>query len=75
MNIELTFYICPTCFEVFDTNDERHPHPLIRCACGGLDDARRKPPMEGGRLRSRAPQWFLEAVGWLPPRNLTRVIK
>ncbi len=59
-------YICPTCFEVSKTQDEHHEHLMVVCDAGELGDEVRKPVTDGkGRLLTRAPRWFYEAVGLL----------
>jgi len=74
MNINSTFYICPICFEVSESEREHHGRPMIRCDAGQPGDERRKPVINGnGRLKSHAPRWFLEAVGSLPAQHLNRV--
>jgi len=70
MNTSRIFYLCPTCFEVSESEMGGHRHRVIRVDPGEPDDERRKPAMdEAGRLTSRAPRWFLEAIGSLPPRH------
>jgi hypothetical protein len=77
MSENRVFYLCPTCFEAYpatrlddETDGWCHRHPLIRCQAAQLDDERRKPLVDnGGCLTSRAPRWFLEAVGWVAPRG------
>ena len=59
-----SFYLCPICFEVYDHAGECHGRRRIQCDAGEAGDERRKPIAEGGRFTSRAPRWFLEAVGW-----------
>ncbi len=64
MNAERLFYLCPTCFEASEIDSECHRHRMIACDAGDWDDERRKPIIDDdGHLRSRAPRWFLEAVG------------
>jgi len=60
------FYMCPKCFEAADD-----PTPCPRCGgkramCqpGAADNPIRKPLMSAtGELKSRAPVWWLQAVG------------
>jgi hypothetical protein len=61
---ESVFYICPTCFTVCESNPETHRHPMVRCDAGRPGDERRRPVTgSDGRILSRAPYWFMEAVG------------
>jgi hypothetical protein len=63
MKRDCEFYICPVCFVTSETPVECHGHWMIRCDAFDLDDERRKPAMSPrGRLKSRAPRWFIEAV-------------
>lgn len=70
------FYICPFCFRVCDSCEECHEHQMICCDPGAIDAERRKPVMDAsGHIQTRAPRWYLEAVGWIPTdrsRNKTR---
>lgn len=67
MNDHDIFYLCLTCFAVSQTEDECHGQRMIRCDAGRPGDERRKPVLDNrGRMKSRAPRWFLEAVGSLP---------
>ncbi|MGH2523556.1 MAG: hypothetical protein ACRDH2_13715 [Anaerolineales bacterium] len=68
MNTNRAFYLCPLCFEAFEAEGEHHNHRLVRCDPGEPGGERRKPIVRAGRLASRAPRWFLEAVGSLPSR-------
>ena len=66
MDTEERFYLCPVCFRVCDTDQECHEHRMIECNVGKVGDDRRKPVMDKyGNLVSRAPRWYLEAVGSL----------
>ena len=63
-------YICPFCFRVCASCEECHQHQMICCDVGALGDERRKPLMDAsGRVRTRAPRWYLEAVGWVSPTD------
>ncbi len=63
MDEQQAFYLCPTCFETSETFDRRHPHNMIRVEPAGLDDEQRRPILDDeGRVMTRAPRWFLEAV-------------
>ncbi len=69
------FYLCPICFAVCESEIacKAHNHQMIWCNPIELTDEQRKPLMYAdGRLASRAPRWFLEAVGTLPARYLVR---
>jgi len=67
MKVQSLFYLCPVCFQASESRRDCHSHPMVRCEVGEPDDERRKPLTdESGRLRSQAPRWFLEAVGWIP---------
>jgi hypothetical protein len=68
----VAFYICPTCFQVCLSEQERDEHQvtfehqMVACNPGGPGDARRKPVKNPyGQYVSRAPRWFLEALGWI----------
>lgn len=67
MDAETDFYICPTCFQVCETEKECHQHIMIACHPGEVGGERRKPVLnKQGIMVSRAPRWYLEAIGWLP---------
>jgi hypothetical protein len=68
----IAFYICPICFLVFETEQECHAHrvatghTVFACKPGKQGDERRKPVNNRyGQYASRAPRWFLEALGWI----------
>lgn len=66
MEREQQFYICPTCFRVCETKVVCHEHLMVECDPGQPGDERRKPVADRfGHLVSRAPRWYLEALGWL----------
>lgn len=66
MGKEQGVYICPVCFKVCDTEQECHAHRMVACDVGEFGDERRKPiPNRFGKYVSRAPRWYLEAVGWI----------
>ena len=70
MGNEVEIYICPVCFQVCETERECHQHKMLACNTGQIGDARRKPVTNNqGRIVSRAPRWYAEAVGWLPSEN------
>ena len=57
------FYLCPICFRVCESEAECHDHVMILCDTGQIGDERRKPIEDrDGKLVSRAPRWYLEAV-------------
>ena len=68
MDKEQSFYICPVCFQVCDSEKECHAHRMVACEVGELGDERRKPVSDRfGNYVSRAPRWYLEAVGRVSP--------
>jgi hypothetical protein len=70
MEPEKTIYICPVCFQVCDSVKECHAHRMIACNPGRPGDKRRKPVEDRfGKLVSRAPRWYLEAVGTYQPHE------
>jgi len=67
MNNTSIFYLCPKCFAAFDDEPADHPHAMLRINPAVLDVEARQPVMDqNGNLQSRAPRWFLEAIGTLP---------
>ncbi len=67
MNTQRAFYLCPVCFHASDSADMCHGHTMVFVDPGEPGDERRKPVTDaGGRMVSRAPRWFLEAVGAIP---------
>jgi len=73
MDTNCTFYLCPICFEVSESEREHHGRPMIRCDAGEPGDERRKPVInDGGHLKTHAPRWLLEAIGSLPVRPAHR---
>jgi hypothetical protein len=59
-----TFYLCPFCFRLCDTDEHCHEHPMVCCEPGEWGDNRRKPVTDlRGDIQSPAPRWFLEATG------------
>lgn len=65
---EDAFYICPVCFQVCDSEKECHAHRMLACNPGEPGDERRKPVKDPfGQDASRAPRWYLEAVGRIRP--------
>lgn len=64
------FYLCPKCFETFETEPSNHQHTVLRIDPAKLDADSRKPLMDSqGNLRSSAPRWFLEATGMIARRR------
>ena len=63
------FYLCPKCFETFETEPSDHQHKVLRIDTTQLDVESRQPLMDGqGNLLSSAPRWFLEATGMITRR-------
>ncbi len=72
MRTNLIFYLCPKCFETFETEPSQHRHTVLRIDTAQLDVESRKPLMDGqGNLLSSAPRWFLEATGMISRRHPT----
>ena len=70
MNKDEIIYICPKCFQVCDSEIECHQHLMVRCIPGEPGDERRKPINDNyGQFVSRAPRWYLEAVGWVESKE------
>jgi hypothetical protein len=72
----IAFYLCPICFFICETKQEclEHllatGHRLFACKPGNQGDERRKPVNNRfGQYASRAPRWFLEALGWIAEEN------
>ena len=68
----IIFYICPTFFRIGEPEQACHEHQattkhqMIACDPGELGDELRKPVSNRfGQYVSRAPRWFLEAIGWM----------
>jgi hypothetical protein len=60
---ESGFYLCSVCFLTSEYRLECHGHWMILCDALEANDERRKPEMTArGRLKSRAPRWFTEAL-------------
>jgi len=60
----VSFYICADCFRFSETQDVCHGGLMMPCFAGEPGSLRRKPVWdERGRMVSRAPRWYLEAVG------------
>ncbi len=62
---EKVLYICHTCCRLFEQFPDSHEHgDVIECEIGDLGDERRKPLVdENGHIMTRAPRWYLEAIG------------
>jgi hypothetical protein len=72
METNTVFYLCPTCFETFETEPSRHQHTVLCVDAAQLDVESRKPLMDTqGNLLSSAPRWFLEATGMISRRRPT----
>ena len=62
---ECSFYICPTCFETDEYGRVCHEKPMIFCGDLKPGDERLKPLLDAeGNLKTRAPRWFLESLGY-----------
>jgi len=72
------FYMCPRCME---PSLEASPCPKcggerVTCRPGDPDDPCRRPfTTETGQTRSRAPVWWLEALGTLDPETIAKLRK
>ncbi len=64
MTRRLIFYLCPKCFKLREGDVEGHEHgKMIRFDASTLTPEQRKPLFDQqGRLVTRAPRWFLQAV-------------
>ncbi|HTP11881.1 MAG TPA: hypothetical protein VMP08_26685 [Anaerolineae bacterium] len=72
METNSIFYLCPKCFDTFETEPTNHQHAVLRIDTTQLDVESRKPLMDKqGNLLSSAPRWFLEATGMISPRRPT----
>jgi hypothetical protein len=70
MSSSQNFYICPICFRVSEIQDATHEHRMVQCQVGRPGDERRKPVSDRfGHMVSRAPRWYLEAVGWIEAKR------
>jgi hypothetical protein len=70
MEAKKVIYICPVCFQVCDSEKECHAHRMVACDPGLPGDTRRKPVKDRfGKFVSRAPRWYLEAVGTYQPQK------
>jgi hypothetical protein len=66
MRFKLAFYLCPVCFAASERRERCHDHAMILFDPGNPEDFRRKPLFNRqGQLRSQAPRWFLEGIGWV----------
>lgn len=68
------FYICPICFQVCESKKacdlHIHAHRMVAAHPGEPGDLRRKPLQDRyGNLLSRAPRWFMEAIGRINSSN------
>ncbi|WP_420627779.1 hypothetical protein [Candidatus Leptofilum sp.] len=63
MNTNCTFYICPTCFHANEAEANCHGHSMIKYDACLYQGVQRKPMTDkNGRIKSRAPRWFLQAT-------------
>jgi len=66
MKFVSAFYLCPVCFIASEHQDRCHDHNMVLFDPGNPEDFRRKPLFTTqGKLRSQAPRWFLEGIGWV----------
>jgi hypothetical protein len=64
------FYLCPKCFETFESEPSNHQHAVLRIDTTQIDVDARKPLMDKqGNLLSSAPRWFLEVTGMISRRR------
>ena len=62
-----TFFICPVCFRVCESEQECHQHRTVACNAKEEGAACRRPLQDRfGQFVSRAPRWYLEAQGRIP---------
>jgi hypothetical protein len=60
-------YICPICFRARSSPIRCHAHECIECEIGPEGSGARKPLTDQfGQYVSRAPRWYLEAMGRIP---------
>jgi hypothetical protein len=70
METNPVFYLCPKCFETFETEPSQHEHAVLCIDTTQLDIESCKPLMDRqGNLLSSAPRWFLEATGMIARRR------
>lgn len=70
MRTRSAFYLCPVCFTASEHRDECHEHAMVLFDPGEPGDLRRRPIQNGyGRIKSMAPRWYLERLGW-PPQDI-----
>jgi hypothetical protein len=63
MTVRWSFYLCPSCFDTSETPGDCHGRAMIRFDSSEMDLEECKPEIdEEGRLHSRAPRWFLQAI-------------
>ncbi len=61
---EVLFYICPDSFEIYEEpGKNHHGNPFVPCFAATVDADLRPVTDEQGNLKSRAPRWYLKAVG------------
>ncbi len=65
--MDKVMYICPVCFQVCDSARKCHDHMMVECNPGEPGSDSRKPVTDRfGNMVSRAPRWYLEALGQIP---------
>jgi hypothetical protein len=63
MRNDCEFHICPVCFTTSEEPGVHHGHEMVHCRRLPVGHDRLKPIFdESGRLKTRAPRWFLQAV-------------
>lgn len=61
MDSEREFYLCPSCFDISDAEQEHHRRAMFHYRGFQAGHSQIKPVLdEGGNLRTRAPRWFVE---------------
>ncbi|MEL6149528.1 MAG: hypothetical protein AAFV33_18980 [Chloroflexota bacterium] len=60
---QVLFYICPDSFAIKEApGTNEHGRPFVPCFAVQANEQFKPVMDENGRLQSRAPQWFLEAM-------------
>ena len=76
--VAVTFYMCPKCMEpaLSPTPCPKCGGERVTCCPGELNDPCRKPLMAPtGEIRSRAPLWWLHAIGGLDAETMIKLAK
>jgi hypothetical protein len=69
MDASQIFYLCPKCFDAFETEPANHQHAVLRINPAEFDAEARQPVMDkDGNPKTHAPRWFLEATGMISRR-------